>query len=49
MHRACALLRADASVAEVAAAVGYQSTAAFTRAFHKATGQQPGAYRKASR
>ncbi len=30
MHRACALLRADASVAEVAAAVGYQSTAAFT-------------------
>lgn len=42
MHRACALLRADASVAEVAAAVGYQSTAAFTRAFHKATGQQPG-------
>ncbi|HBO9239910.1 AraC family transcriptional regulator, partial [Pseudomonas aeruginosa] len=24
-------------------------TAAFTRAFHKATGQQPGAYRKASR
>ncbi|MDI7059669.1 hypothetical protein QMO37_33615, partial [Pseudomonas aeruginosa] len=23
--------------------------AAFTRAFHKATGQQPGAYRKASR
>ncbi|HGP0233418.1 TPA: hypothetical protein ACLEYZ_005408, partial [Pseudomonas aeruginosa] len=22
---------------------------AFTRAFHKATGQQPGAYRKASR
>ncbi|MBF3061485.1 helix-turn-helix transcriptional regulator, partial [Pseudomonas aeruginosa] len=25
------------------------STAAFTRAFHKATGQQPGAYRKASR
>ncbi len=49
LYRACALLRADASVAEVAAAVGYQSTAAFTRAFHKATGQQPGAYRKASR
>ncbi|MBF3043281.1 helix-turn-helix transcriptional regulator, partial [Pseudomonas aeruginosa] len=35
--------------AEVAAAVGYQSTAAFTPAFHKATRQQPGAYRKASR
>ena len=49
MHRACALLRADASVAEVAAAVGYQSTAAFTRAFHKATGQQPGPIARTSR
>lgn len=46
MGQACRLLKADQSVAEVAAAVGYQSVAAFTRAFHKSTGQQPGAYRR---
>ncbi|HBP6730609.1 TPA: AraC family transcriptional regulator [Pseudomonas aeruginosa] len=48
MGQACRLLKADQSVAEVAAAVGYQSIAAFTRAFHKATGQQPGAFRRAA-
>jgi len=30
----------------VCAAVGYQSIAAFTRAFSKAVGVQPGAYRR---
>lgn len=49
MYRACALLRAGTGVAEVVAAAGCQSTAAFTYAFHKAVGQQPGVYRKASR
>lgn len=48
MGQACRLLKADQSVAEVAAAVGYQSIAAFTRAFRKATGQQPGAFRRAA-
>lgn len=48
MGQACRLLKADQSVVEVAAAVGYQSIAAFTRAFHKATGQQPGAFRRAA-
>ncbi|WP_440466113.1 AraC family transcriptional regulator [Pseudomonas sp. YH-1] len=48
MGQACRLLKADQSVAEVAASVGYQSIAAFTRAFHKATGQQPGAFRRAA-
>ncbi|CAD5109538.1 AraC family transcriptional regulator [Zestomonas carbonaria] len=46
MRHACRLLKADHTVAEVADAVGYQSVAAFTRAFHKLMGQQPGAYRK---
>jgi AraC-like DNA-binding protein len=47
MRHACQLFKQDQTVAEVALAVGYQSVAAFTRAFHKVTGQQPGAYRKA--
>jgi len=47
MRHACQLFKQNQTVADVAVAVGYQSVAAFTRAFHKVTGQQPGAYRKA--
>ena len=47
MRHACQLFKQNQTVADVAVAVGYQSVAAFTRAFHKVTGKQPGAYRKA--
>ncbi|KTC25788.1 AraC family transcriptional regulator [Pseudomonas marginalis ICMP 9505] len=47
MRHACELFKQDQTVAQVALAAGYQSVAAFTRAFHKVIGQQPGAYRKA--
>ncbi|WP_130909098.1 AraC family transcriptional regulator [Pseudomonas antarctica] len=47
MRHGCQLFKQDQTVADVALAVGYQSVAALTRAFHKVTGQQPGAYRKA--
>jgi AraC-like DNA-binding protein len=47
VRHACQLFKQDQTVADVALAVGYQSVAAFTRAFHKVTGQQPGAYRRA--
>lgn len=47
MRHACQLFKQNQTVADVAVAVGYQSVAAFTRAFHQVTGQQPGAYRKA--
>lgn len=46
MRHACQLLRANHTVEQVCAAVGYQSIAAFTRAFAKSVGVQPGAYRK---
>jgi AraC-like DNA-binding protein len=46
MRHASHLLRANNTVEHVASAVGYQSVAAFTRAFAKAVGVQPGAYRK---
>ncbi|MGE8413411.1 MAG: cupin domain-containing protein [Pseudomonas sp.] len=46
MRHACQLLKANQTVEHVGAAVGYQSVAAFTRAFTKAVGLQPGAYRK---
>lgn len=46
MRHACQLFKNDQTVADVALEVGYQSVAAFTRAFHKVIGQQPGAYRK---
>ncbi|WKL69780.1 AraC family transcriptional regulator [Pseudomonas qingdaonensis] len=46
MRHACQLLKANNTVEQVCAAVGYQSIAAFTRAFGKATGVQPGAYRR---
>ncbi|MET0342683.1 MAG: AraC family transcriptional regulator [Polyangiales bacterium] len=46
MRRAERLLRHGETVAEVAAQVGYQSTAAFSRAFTKLTGAHPGGYRR---
>ena len=46
VHQACRLLQQGQPVAQVAEAVGYQSVAAFTRAFAKVTGVLPGAYRK---
>lgn len=46
IRHACQLLRNNQTVEQVCAAVGYQSIAAFTRAFAKAMGVQPGAYRK---
>jgi AraC-like DNA-binding protein len=46
IRHACQLLRANHTVEHVCAAVGYQSIAAFTRAFAKSVGVQPGAYRK---
>lgn len=46
MRHACQLLKAGNTVEQVGARVGYQSVAAFTRAFAKAVGVQPGAYRK---
>lgn len=46
MHQACRLLQRGQAVAEVADACGYQSIAAFTRAFDKVLGLPPGAYRK---
>ncbi|NBF03117.1 helix-turn-helix domain-containing protein [Pseudomonas sp. Fl5BN2] len=46
MRHACQRLKANQTVEQVGAAVGYQSIAAFTRAFTKAVGLQPGAYRK---
>ena len=46
MRHAGQLLRAGNTVEQVGAQVGYQSVAAFTRAFAKAVGVQPGAYRK---
>ncbi|WP_263147358.1 AraC family transcriptional regulator [Pseudomonas sp. RIT-PI-AD] len=46
VRQAGRLLRQNLAVAEVAEAVGYQSVAAFTRAFAKVTGVLPGAYRR---
>jgi AraC-like DNA-binding protein len=46
IRHACQLLKNNQTVEQVCAAVGYQSIAAFTRAFAKAMGVQPGAYRK---
>lgn len=50
MERAAALLRqTDASLAHIAAEVGYQSEFAFNRAFRRATGAPPGRYRTGAR
>ena len=46
MQRARSLLRGDLSTAAVGEAVGYQSEAAFHRAFKRAWGMGPGAYRR---
>jgi AraC family transcriptional activator of mtrCDE len=46
MRQACRLLQSGQPVAEAAEACGYQSVAAFTRAFQKVTGSLPGAYRR---
>lgn len=46
MRHASQLLQAGHTVEQVGAQVGYQSVAAFTRAFAKAVGVQPGAYRR---
>ncbi|WFS21159.1 AraC family transcriptional regulator [Pseudomonas sp. 905_Psudmo1] len=46
MRQACRLLQQGQPVAEAADACGYQSVAAFTRAFSKVVGVLPGAYRK---
>lgn len=40
-------LRAGASVAQAAEAIGYTSESAFSHAFKRATGMAPGRYRKA--
>ncbi|WP_224369178.1 AraC family transcriptional regulator [Hyalangium versicolor] len=51
MHRAAAWLRSEPSlsVIEVAQRVGYDSEAAFNRAFKRALGTPPGAYRREGR
>jgi AraC-like DNA-binding protein len=50
MRYAMTLLREDrATVASVAARVGYGSEAALTAAFKRHTGVTPGAYRRAGR
>jgi AraC-like DNA-binding protein len=46
MHLAERDLRAGASVAEVAEAIGYTSESAFNHAFKRTTGTAPGRYRK---
>jgi len=46
IRHACQLLKTNHAAEQVCAAVGFQSIAAFTRAFAKAVGVQPGAYRK---
>lgn len=49
MEKARELLRADAlSTAAIAAAVGYQSEASFSKAFKRMIGSSPGAYRRNS-
>jgi AraC-like DNA-binding protein len=48
MQRASRLLLEGEPVAEVAAAVGYESEAAFSRAFKKLVGEAPAAWRRAN-
>jgi AraC-like DNA-binding protein len=50
MQKACSLLREGrATIGAVAEAVGYESEAAFSKAFKRAVGTAPGAYRRAKR
>jgi AraC family transcriptional regulator, alkane utilization regulator len=50
MQKAAGLLReGHASLAEIAEQVGYDSEAAFSKAFKRAIGSAPGAYRRAAR
>lgn len=49
MNIAAQRLRSGESVTRVAESVGYQSPAAFNRAFKKIIGSQPGAYQRASK
>jgi AraC-like DNA-binding protein len=50
LQKAAALLTTrNTDVAEVAAAVGYESTAAFSKAFKRSVGVTPGAYRRGRR
>ena len=50
MQLAAGWLRdSDAKVLEVAGDVGYDSEAAFSRAFKRAVGESPGAWRRARR
>lgn len=47
VHKAASLLRAgDASISEIAAQVGYRSDVALAKAFKRALGTTPGAYRR---
>ncbi|HLV67563.1 MAG TPA: AraC family transcriptional regulator [Polyangiaceae bacterium] len=50
MQKAAALLReGNATIAEIAESVGYDSEAAFSKAFKRALGSAPGAYRRKRR
>jgi AraC-like DNA-binding protein len=50
MQKAASLLRdGQATIAQIAEAVGYDSEAAFSKAFKRALGTAPGAYRRAAR
>ena len=48
IYHAARLLQTDATLADVAARVGYESEAAFGRAFKRWTGRSPGALRRAA-
>jgi AraC-like DNA-binding protein len=48
MQLASRLLIDGGALADVASAVGYESEAAFSRAFKKLVGQSPGSWRKSS-
>ena len=49
LEKAAAALRtADADIAGVAAAAGYDSTAALSKAFRRSIGTPPGAYHRAA-